>query len=146
MAIRHYPYGQSPGSSPNHKGSVRTSSKSRACGDRGMPGRVSVTSTHDAVCETIAEGLIELGVLNCSFDDALGKVDGKDGVFEGPIRNFFMHGTGHFLGLDVHDVGGGRQGDAASSFLEPGMVLTIEPGLYLDPGDQIYKFLKDTQV
>ena len=89
------------------------------------------TSMHDAVCETIAEGLIELGVLSCSFDDALGKIDGKDGVFEGPIRNYFMHGTGHFLGLDVHDVGGGRQGDAESSFLlEPGMVLTIEPGLY----------------
>ncbi len=42
-----------------------------------------------------------------------------------------MHGTGHLLGLDVHDVGGGRQGDPNSSFLlEAGMVLTIEPGLY----------------
>ena len=42
-----------------------------------------------------------------------------------------MHGTGHFLGLDVHDVGGGRQGDHGTpDSLEPGMVLTIEPGLY----------------
>jgi len=88
-------------------------------------------SMHEAVCETIAEGLIELGVLMCTFEEALGKVEGKPGVFEGQIRNFFMHGTGHFLGLDVHDVGGGRQGDPNSSFLlEPGMVLTIEPGLY----------------
>ena len=88
-------------------------------------------SMHEAVCETIAEGLIELGVLNCTLEDALGRVEGKPGVFEGQIRNFFMHGTGHFLGLDVHDVGGGRQGDPNSSFLlEPGMVLTIEPGLY----------------
>ena len=88
-------------------------------------------SMHEAVCETIAEGLIELGVLNCTLEDALGRVEGKPGVFEGQIRNFFMHGTGHFLGLDVHDVGGGRQGDPSSSFLlEPGMVLTIEPGLY----------------
>tara|TARA_B100000575_G_scaffold189041_1_gene152285 strand:+ start:646 stop:1815 length:1170 start_codon:yes stop_codon:yes gene_type:complete len=88
-------------------------------------------SMHEAVCEVIAEGLIELGVLNCTLEDALGRVEGKPGVFEGQIRNFFMHGTGHFLGLDVHDVGGGRQGDPNSSFLlEPGMVLTIEPGLY----------------
>ena len=88
-------------------------------------------SMHEAVCEIIAEGLIELGVLNCTLEDALGRVEGKPGVFEGQIRNFFMHGTGHFLGLDVHDVGGGRQGDPNSSFLlEPGMVLTIEPGLY----------------
>lgn len=88
-------------------------------------------SMHEAVCETIAEGLLELGVLNCTLEDALGRVEGKPGVFEGQIRNFFMHGTGHFLGLDVHDVGGGRQGDPNSSFLlEPGMVLTIEPGLY----------------
>ncbi|MAK26558.1 MAG: Xaa-Pro aminopeptidase, partial [Euryarchaeota archaeon] len=49
----------------------------------------------------------------------------------GPFRNYFMHGTGHFLGLDVHDVGGGRQGDDHEPpILEPGMVLTIEPGLY----------------
>ena len=42
-----------------------------------------------------------------------------------------MHGTGHFLGLDVHDVGGGRQGDDDKGpILEPGMVLTVEPGLY----------------
>ena len=42
-----------------------------------------------------------------------------------------MQGTGHFLGLDVHDVGGGRQGDdGPERVLTPGMVLTIEPGLY----------------
>ena len=88
-------------------------------------------SMHESVCETIAEGLIELGILSCTYEEALGRVVGKPGSFQGQIRNFFMHGTGHFLGLDVHDVGGGRQGDSDSSFLlEPGMVLTIEPGLY----------------
>ena len=42
-----------------------------------------------------------------------------------------MHGTGHLLGLDVHDVGGGRQGDySPGPLLQPGMVVTVEPGLY----------------
>ena len=46
-----------------------------------------------------------------------------------------MHGTGHFLGLDVHDVGGGRQGDEGPErILTPGMELTIEPGLYFGAG------------
>ena len=105
--------------------------KSELAGIEACRSGVPWVSMHEAVCETIAEGLIELGVLMCTLEEALGKVEGKPGVFEGQIRNFFMHGTGHLLGLDVHDVGGGRQGDPNSSFLlEPGMVLTIEPGLY----------------
>ena len=105
--------------------------KSELAGIEACRPGVPWVSMHEAVCETIAEGLIELGVLMCTLEEALGKVEGKPGVFEGQIRNFFMHGTGHLLGLDVHDVGGGRQGDPNSSFLlEPGMVLTIEPGLY----------------
>ena len=67
---------------------------------------------HESVCETIAEGLIELGILSCTYEEALGRVVRKTRLFQGQIRNFFMHGTGHFLGLDVHDVGGGRQGDS----------------------------------
>ena len=47
-------------------------------------------------------------------------------------REFYMHGTGHWLGMDVHDVGDYRI-DRASRVLEPGMVLTVEPGLYFDP-------------
>ncbi len=82
---------------------------------------------HQVVSQIIAQGLIDLGILDCDLDEALGDPDSLDG----PFRNFFMHGTGHFLGLDVHDVGGGRQGDpGAPSTLEHGMVLTIEPGLY----------------
>ena len=82
---------------------------------------------HRVVSEVIAQGLIELGVLECSLQEALG----DETKLDGPFRNFFMHGTGHLLGLDVHDVGGGRQGDPGTpDSLEPGMVLTIEPGLY----------------
>ncbi|MBU38733.1 MAG: Xaa-Pro aminopeptidase [Euryarchaeota archaeon] len=84
-------------------------------------------SIHSAASEVLAKGLIELGILNCSLEEAIG-----DPIeFDGQYRNFFMHGTGHFLGLDVHDVGGGRQGDDDKGpTLEEGMVLTIEPGLY----------------
>ena len=79
---------------------------------------------HRAASEVLAKGLIELGILDCSYEEALGKnLDGK-------YRNFFMHGTGHMLGLDVHDVGGGRQGGKPGPELRPGMVVTVEPGLY----------------
>ena len=47
-------------------------------------------------------------------------------------REFYMHGTGHWLGMDVHDVGDYRM-HGASRALEPGMVFTVEPGLYVDP-------------
>ena len=83
------------------------------------------SSMHHATSRVLAQGLIELGVLDCSLEDALGD------DFNGPFRNYFMHGSGHMLGLDVHDVGGGRQGDdKPERSFEPGMVLTVEPGLY----------------
>jgi len=84
-------------------------------------------SMHRATSAVLAQGLIDLGVLDCSVEEAIG----DDMEFNGPYRNFFMHGTGHFLGLDVHDVGGGRQGDKDEGpILQPGMVVTVEPGLY----------------
>jgi len=84
-------------------------------------------SMHRATSAVLAQGLIDLGILDCSVEEAIG----DDMEFNGPYRNFFMHGTGHFLGLDVHDVGGGRQGDKDEGrILQPGMVLTVEPGLY----------------
>ncbi len=79
---------------------------------------------HKAASEVLARGLIDLGILDCSFEQALGN------NFDGEYRKFFMHGTGHMLGLDVHDVGGGRQGDKPGPELSPGMVVTVEPGLY----------------
>ena len=83
------------------------------------------SSMHHATSRVLAQGLIDLGILDCSLEEALGD------DYNGPYRNFFMHGTGHFLGLDVHDVGGGRQGDdEPERILAPGMVVTIEPGLY----------------
>jgi Xaa-Pro aminopeptidase len=83
------------------------------------------SAMHHATSRVLAAGLIELGILDCSLEEALGE------DFDGQYREYYMHGTGHFLGLDVHDVGGGRQGDEGSErVLAPGMVLTVEPGLY----------------
>mgnify|MGYP001203294687 FL=1 len=82
-------------------------------------------SFHEAASKVLAQGLIDLGILECSLEEALGE------DFNGPYRNYFMHGTGHLLGLDVHDVGGGRQGDdGPSPVFSSGMILTVEPGLY----------------
>ena len=85
----------------------------------------SWSAMHHASSKVLAQGLIDLGILECNLEEALG--DNYDGLY----RNFFMHGTGHMLGLDVHDVGGGRQGDKGPErLLASGMVLTVEPGLY----------------
>ncbi|MEC8721539.1 MAG: aminopeptidase P N-terminal domain-containing protein [Candidatus Thermoplasmatota archaeon] len=82
-------------------------------------------SFHEAASKVLAQGMIDLGILECSLEEALGD------DFDGPYRNYFMHGTGHLLGLDVHDVGGGRQGDEGPSpVFSSGMILTVEPGLY----------------
>ncbi len=82
-------------------------------------------ASHRATMEVMSRGLIELGILECTFEEAMGEeLDGK-------TRQFFMHGTSHSLGLDVHDVGVTRpDGEGDGRLLEAGMVLTVEPGLY----------------
>lgn len=78
---------------------------------------------HDAAVHTITQGLVRLGLLK-------GRVSTL--VREGAYKKFFMHRTGHWLGMDVHDVGDYKVGDEWR-VLEPGMALTIEPGIYI-PG------------
>ena len=79
---------------------------------------------HDAAVRTLTQGLIDLGVLKGKLSDLL---DGE------AYKPYYMHKTGHWLGLDVHDVGD-YQIDGQPRVLEPGMVLTVEPGLYFAPG------------
>jgi len=76
---------------------------------------------HDAAVRVITQGLVKLGLLK-------GRVSALER--EGAYRRFFMHRTGHWLGMDVHDVGDYKVGDEWR-VLEPGMVLTIEPGIYI---------------
>ena len=79
---------------------------------------------HKATVETITEGLIEMDILEGPVEKA---------IEEKTFKKFFMHGTGHWLGIDVHDVGiYARRGEKGRP-LEAGMVFTIEPGIYFHP-------------
>jgi Xaa-Pro aminopeptidase len=81
---------------------------------------------HDAAVATLTEGLLKLGLLKGTLEKNLASAD---------YKRFYMHKTGHWLGLDVHDVGEYRI-DGAFRELEPDMVFTIEPGLYIAPGSK----------
>jgi Xaa-Pro aminopeptidase len=84
---------------------------------------VRYEAIHDAARRVLAEGLVDLKLLPRAVADSLAMHH---------YREFYMHGTGHWLGMDVHDVGDYRL-QHASRTLEPGMVFTVEPGLYVDP-------------
>lgn len=79
------------------------------------------TDFHDTATRLLTEGLIKLGLLQGERDNL---------IEQGAHRRFFMHGTGHWLGMDVHDVGVYRV-EGQPRVLEPNMTLTVEPGLYV---------------
>ena len=81
---------------------------------------------HDAALRILVDGMREHGLLKGSTDEI---------IASGSYRRYYMHRTSHWLGMDVHDVGLYRQG-AQSRVLEPGMMLTVEPGLYIAPDDE----------
>jgi Xaa-Pro aminopeptidase len=82
---------------------------------------------HDAAVRVLAQGMIDMKLLEGSVD----------GVIESEsYKRFYMHRTSHWLGLDVHDAGEYKAGDDWVT-LEPGMVLTVEPGCYIRPGDDV---------
>ncbi|MBT4803474.1 MAG: M24 family metallopeptidase [Legionellales bacterium] len=76
----------------------------------------------------ITKGLVRLGILTGSP---------KKLVSFGAHKQFYMHGFGHWLGLDVHDVGSYKNKDGSSRMLEPGMVFTVEPGIYIDASAKV---------
>ncbi|HJM75334.1 MAG TPA: aminopeptidase P N-terminal domain-containing protein [Dehalococcoidia bacterium] len=91
---------------------------------------------HLAALKVVVAGLRRLGVLEGRTDKLI-----RDGAY-GP---YFMHGTSHWLGLDVHDVGSYCDGNE-SIVLRPGMVLTVEPGLYFGPGAKTPRHLRNIGV
>jgi len=82
---------------------------------------------HDAAVRVITRGLKKLGLLSGTLPRLL-----RDRAY----REYFMHRTGHWLGMDVHDVGDYKVGDEWR-FLEPGMVTTVEPGIYLSASRKV---------
>lgn len=82
---------------------------------------VGFDNVHQHATEILIDGLRDLGLLSGSTESILE---------QGDYRRFYMHRTSHWLGMDVHDVGKYRVGEESRT-LEPGMVLTVEPGLYI---------------
>ena len=98
---------------------------------------------HDAAVRVLAQGMLDTGLLDAATVGTLDEV-----IASGSYRQFYMHRTGHWLGMDVHDVGDYREAASATlapaaglstpapraaRILQPGMVLTVEPGLYVRP-------------
>jgi Xaa-Pro aminopeptidase len=92
--------------------------------DEVRPGR-AFDAAHQMAVRVIVEGLCALGVLKGTADDV---------IADGSYKRFYPAKTGHWLGLDVHDVGDYRV-DGEPRLLEPGMVVTVEPGIYIPPSD-----------
>jgi Xaa-Pro aminopeptidase len=82
---------------------------------------------HDAAVRVLAQGFVDLKLCNGSVDAVLES---------GSYKRFYMHRTGHWLGMDVHDVGAYKLDNNWRS-LQPGMALTIEPGCYIRPADDV---------
>lgn len=98
----------------------------RAAIDAARPGN-AFDDIHHAAVRVLTEGLIDLGLLEGGVED---------NIEQQHYRRFYMHKTGHWLGLDVHDVGDYRI-DGQSRTLEKNMVTTVEPGLYIGHDDDI---------
>lgn len=92
----------------------------------------TLSEIHQGVVRDLTRGLIELGLL-------AGELEAR--IEDGSYRRFYLHSTSHWLGLDVHDVGDYRV-DGEPRPLAPGMVLTVEPGLYIPEDDDIPEALR----
>ena len=87
---------------------------------------VKFDDPHDAAVRVLVDGMCRLGLVKGSAEEAMQS---------GSYRRYYMHRTSHWLGMDVHDVGLYRIAGAPRT-LEPGMVLTVEPGIYIAPDDE----------
>ena len=98
------------------------------------PGR-PYSDIHEAAVQVLAAGMLDLGLL-----DRTKYGSSEDAIADKAHLRFYMHGTGHWLGMDVHDVGPYRdltQAERPSRPLLAGMALTVEPGIYVRPGEGV---------
>jgi Xaa-Pro aminopeptidase len=89
------------------------------------------SGAHEAAVQVLAQGMLDLGLLQGTLDEV---------IADKRYTQFYMHGTGHWLGMDVHDVGQYRdvtQEDKPSRALQAGMVVTVEPGIYVRPAQGV---------
>ena len=97
----------------------------KACIDTCRVGE-TVNSIHNVAVKVLVEGLIELGLLTGDVESL---------ISDEAYKRFYMHQTSHWIGMDVHDVGKYTTADGAPRPFEEGMVLTVEPGIYISPSD-----------
>ncbi len=111
---------------PEQKALYNLVLKAEEAGIQAVQPGATLSSIHQQVVRILSEGLVDLGLLP-------GPVEAR--IQDKTYTRYFMHGTSHFLGMDVHDTSGANlsREDGKQRPLEPGMVLTIEPGLYIDP-------------
>ncbi|MSX18708.1 MAG: M24 family metallopeptidase [Actinobacteria bacterium] len=93
---------------------------------------VKFSEINKACQEVLARGLADMGVLTVSAEESL-----KPEI--GLHRRWTLHGVSHHLGLDVHDCAQARKENYMDKELEEGMVLTVEPGLYIQPDDELFE-------
>jgi Xaa-Pro aminopeptidase len=108
-----------------------------------VPGR-RYNEMHDAALRVLSQGMLDLGLLD---KNKVGDVDAV--IADKDYMQFYMHGTGHWLGMDVHDVGAYRESTEEGKphrVLEAGMVLTVEPGIYVRPMDGVPKEFWDIGI
>src|SRR6266850_1690994 len=91
---------------------------------------------HNAAVKTLARGFVDLGLCHGTVEKVIEAED---------YKRFYMHRTGHWLGLDVHDAGEYKSGGEWRR-LEPGMILTVEPGCYIRPADDVPRQFWNTGV
>ena len=107
----------------------------RAAMDKVRPGS-AWNEPHDAAVRVLAQGMLDLKLISGSLDEVLEKET---------YKRFYMHRTGHWLGLDVHDAGEYKRAGNWRS-LAPGMALTVEPGLYIRAADDVPERFRDIGV
>jgi Xaa-Pro aminopeptidase len=89
---------------------------------------VKIPEIHKRTCEILTDGLLSMGLLKGTLSEAMAA---------DAFKKYYPHGTSHWLGMDVHDVGR-YQKEGTSRALEAGMVFTIEPGFYVQPADAAF--------
>jgi Xaa-Pro aminopeptidase len=103
--------------------------------DKVRPGN-AWNEPHEAAVRVLAQGMLDLGLLKGGLEEVLEKQ---------AYKRFYMHRTGHWLGLDVHDAGEYKRAGHWRP-LEPGMTLTVEPGLYIRAADDVPERLRNIGI